>query len=133
MSAEKKPYEVGYGRPPKSTQFQKGKSGNARGRPKGAQNLSAIAHEEMSGKIVVTENGRSILMSRGRIVVKQHVAKAMKGDPRAAEFLLKLDRSSENGETQGPASTPFTEDDQAIIDRFFASRQVRKEDDDASK
>ena len=27
-------YEVGYGKPPKNTQFQKGVSGNPKGRPK---------------------------------------------------------------------------------------------------
>ena len=27
-------YEVGYGKPPKNTQFRKGVSGNPRGRPK---------------------------------------------------------------------------------------------------
>ena len=27
-------YEVGYGKPPKSTQFEKGVSGNPKGRPK---------------------------------------------------------------------------------------------------
>ncbi len=33
-SAGAKPYEVGYGRPPKDTQFKKGVSGNPSGKPK---------------------------------------------------------------------------------------------------
>ena len=32
-------YEVGYGKPPKDSQFKKGESGNKRGRPKGVKNL----------------------------------------------------------------------------------------------
>jgi hypothetical protein len=31
---------VGYGRPPLATRFRAGQSGNPRGRPKGARNLS---------------------------------------------------------------------------------------------
>lgn len=34
MSDDDKPYEVGYRKPPKHGRFQKGQSGNPRGRPK---------------------------------------------------------------------------------------------------
>ena len=33
-----KQYEVGYGKPPKSTQFKPGRSGNPKGRTKGSRN-----------------------------------------------------------------------------------------------
>jgi len=39
FTSSHEPYEVGYGRPPKHSQFQKGQSGNLNGRPKGTQNL----------------------------------------------------------------------------------------------
>ena len=32
-------YKVGYGKPPKSSRFKSGSSGNAKGRPKGSKNL----------------------------------------------------------------------------------------------
>jgi hypothetical protein len=30
-------YKIGYGKPPKHTQFKKGQSGNKKGKPKGAK------------------------------------------------------------------------------------------------
>ena len=35
-------HEVGYGKPPRHSQFIKGQSGNRRGRPAGAKNLKTL-------------------------------------------------------------------------------------------
>jgi Family of unknown function (DUF5681) len=50
-------YEVGYGRPPRHTRFVKGQSGNPRGRPPGAKNLSSLLGEALNETVIVTENG----------------------------------------------------------------------------
>ena len=52
-------YAVGYGRPPKETRFQPGKSGNPTGRRKGSRSVGAILNDVFRQKIEVTENGKT--------------------------------------------------------------------------
>src|SRR5215469_5153687 len=57
-------YEVGYGKPPRSSRFKKGQSGNPRGRPSGSKNLSTLLSEALNEPVIVTENGRRRLARR---------------------------------------------------------------------
>lgn len=84
-------YEVGFGRPPTHSQFKTGQSGNPRGRPPGSKNLQTLLREELDQKVQVTENGRARLMTKRRVAVRQQVDKAVKGDPKAFNVLVKLD------------------------------------------
>jgi hypothetical protein len=49
---------VGYKKPPRHTQFQPGRSGNPKGRPKGSKNFSTVIEQELRRTIHVTENGQ---------------------------------------------------------------------------
>lgn len=55
MSQETPGYDVGYGLPPASTRFQKGKSGNLKGRPRGRRN--APPYEAVLGQMVTIREG----------------------------------------------------------------------------
>ena len=86
----KPPYEVGYKKPPKRTQFQSGQSGNAKGRPRGAKSLTTIVTNAITEKVKVTENGKRKSVSKLEVAIKQLVNKAASGDPKAITQLLPL-------------------------------------------
>jgi len=51
-------YKVGYGKPPKATQFKKGQSGNKRGRPRKAVSQRKIAEKVLGEKQRLTGQPR---------------------------------------------------------------------------
>lgn len=118
-------YEVGYGKPPKSGQFQKGKSGNPRGRPKGARGLKTDLKEELGQRVTITENGRSRNLTKQQLMVKQLTAKAVKGDMRAISKLAELAISLLGAEDEILENkSRLAPEDDAILQQFI-ERQGR--------
>lgn len=87
---EERPYEVGYGKPPRATQFKPGQSGNPRGRPKGARGIAKVLEEALAQEVSVTEGDRTTRISKREALILSLVTKAIKGDMRAAAQTLKL-------------------------------------------
>ena len=83
-------YEVGYGKPPVHSRFQKGQSGNPRGRPKGMLNLATRLQRELNQKITITENGKRRQVSKLEAALKQLVNKAASGDHRAIQKITEI-------------------------------------------
>jgi Family of unknown function (DUF5681) len=83
-------YKVGYGKPPRATQFKPGRSGNPKGRPKGTRNLATDLAAELSEPITVREEGRQRRISKQRALVKSLMAKSLQGDIRAGAALIAL-------------------------------------------
>ncbi len=113
MSREK----VGYGRPPKATQFRKGKSGNPGGRPKGSLNLATDLAAELGEQITVREDGRPRRVSKQRALIKSLMAKALQGDVRATAALLAL-YARVITETPEDQNDPIESDELQILRRF---------------
>src|SRR5271154_3146512 len=88
-------YEVGYRKPPRRTRFKPGQSGNPRGRPKGAKDLSSLFTDALNELVVVTENGRRRKVSKCRAFVTQLVNQSAKGDRHAIKILLDILRDIE--------------------------------------
>lgn len=82
-SAASPDYKVGYGQPPKHSQFRKGQSGNPRGRPKRRQaeatDIAAIIHEALDQKVTLTSNGRSKVVRRRVAFVMSAIDRGIRG------------------------------------------------------
>jgi hypothetical protein len=80
-------YEVGYGKPPRHAGFQKGRSGNPKGRPRGSTNLAPSLSEALDGRVMVIENGRRRRVTKRDLVIEQQVNKSVSAAPRAIKQL----------------------------------------------
>lgn len=87
-------YDIGYGKPPVSTRFQPGQSGNPKGKPKGAKGLNTIVRETLGGKIAVRTPDGSKQISKIEAVLQKTLERALKGDSRAQFELMKLWKSA---------------------------------------
>jgi hypothetical protein len=125
--------QVGYGRPPKTTRFKKGQSGNPKGRPKGSLNVATVLIKTLSEKVVINENGQRKTVTKFEAALKQLVNKALGSDIRALRLLLDLARDAEakQGVAGGEQNPVLGELDQEVIagirKRFQESDQQSQE------
>lgn len=89
--------KVGYGRPPKSGQFPKGKSGNPNGRPR--RDLRAISDRQIRADIIgaleeditIVHKGKTKKISRFEAILSQLISLALKGGNfKAIKLLVEL-------------------------------------------
>ncbi|HEU0147004.1 MAG TPA: DUF5681 domain-containing protein [Bradyrhizobium sp.] len=97
-------YDVGYAKPPESTRFTKGRSGNPAGRPRGARNKRPALNDERLKGIILDEAYRTITINEGEkrisIPIAQAVVRAMavnaaRGQHRAQRLFAELLTSTE--------------------------------------
>jgi hypothetical protein len=92
-------YEVGYGKPPETTRFRPGQSGNPNGRPRGKKNTVPALHEERLKAIILEEAYRNIKVNEGerqitvpmaQAIVRSLAVSAAKGSPRSQKLFTDL-------------------------------------------
>jgi hypothetical protein len=114
-------YEVGYGKPPRHTQFQKGQSGNPGGRPHRlpAGRLNALALHEAYRTTVVMEDGRAVPVSAIQAVLRSQLQIAAAGNVKAQRAILTMIQDIERADaikaqiaaTYGPVKGGDADDD----------------------
>ena len=113
-------YAVSCGKPPLHTRFQKGKSGNPKGRPRGKKNISTLLSTALNASIVVVANGRRRKVTKREAIVTQLVNKSAAADLKATQMVLTMLRELEARDDGSADPAVFTEADHEIIRRIQA-------------
>lgn len=108
----KKGYEVGYGKPPRHSQYRPGQSGHP-GRRKGVRNLKTDVKRTLAMPVKVKEGGRTRTRSTQEAALMVLREKALKGNTRALERIVELAFRFNNDEA-GQVQQLLAED-QAIL------------------
>jgi len=101
-------YEVGYGRPPVATRFQRGNRCNPRGRPRQMKTASQLIDEAMNSKIRIVVEGKTKTMTKQQVIIHNLVNAAARGDNKAIHTLFALNPSD------------LDASDRKIIEEFIA-------------
>jgi hypothetical protein len=110
-SSQSTGYKVGYGRPPESTRFQPGRSGNPKGRPRQQKTTGALLQQALSRRVKIQQNGRTKSLSTEEVALRQLINKAAKGDLRATKMLFDLKDRHQESSREGPIVVYVNEQD----------------------
>jgi hypothetical protein len=120
--------DVGFGKPPRSHQFQPGQSGNPKGRPKGSKNDATILNEIMSRKIPARQNGRQRTITVREAIYHRLAESSLKGDYKAATLLF--NRQSALSSQHSPEDKDLHEDDQIVLTSFLKQFMPKGSDEE---
>jgi hypothetical protein len=114
--------KVGYCHPPKHSQFPPGRSGNPKGRPKGAKNETTIWRSILNRKIAIREGGRERKVTVLEALMLKSVEDGFKGNVKALAFVLNRYRFAE-GDT--PPENEISQDDREVIESFLKRLEAK--------
>jgi hypothetical protein len=83
-------YEVGYRKPPKAFQFQKGCSGNPGGRPRNVPGIPELLWEIANQKVLILGKNGSKYITILKAILTQVASKGATGDLKAAKLLVEM-------------------------------------------
>jgi Family of unknown function (DUF5681) len=111
---------VGYARPPTSSQFQPGQSGNPQGRPKGVRNASSMARDALERTINVKGKKTTVRKAAYRRLGDRAVA----GDAKALDYLLSLESDERLPGSDHAQAQPLSVKDLELLQGFFDRRRA---------
>ena len=116
-------YEVGYGRPPKNGQFQKGRSGNPSGWRAEKERFASVLREELASEIVMKIGDQKIKASVMRGLTRLLINQALSGDKKAiSELMRQINRYFPEQSTTEDATLPPSEEDMKLLEDYVRRR-----------
>lgn len=100
---EEDDYKVGYGKPPKHTQFKKGRSGNSRGGVPPQRPLAESVAAMLNRVTTITVNGKRERVRMQDAFAAAQVQKAIAGDGKAAKLVSELSLRAPPPKNEQPA------------------------------
>ena len=123
MSTDPTDEGVGYCRPPKTSQFKPGQSGNPKGRPKRPASFLSDLLAELAEEIATEEEKGGKKITRQRALIRGLVTAAIEGNTRALSLLVPiLARPTE--ETDDAPS--MSDEDRDILEAYIAREAKRR-------
>lgn len=121
--------ESGYKNPPKYSRFQKGRSGNPAGRPKGSKNTLKLLDAVLEQKIKIQQEGKTISITKKQAMLMQLVNAAVKGEIKAIAALFPYMMQLDMKEEQSMETSKLSLKDEEILQQFLEeNRQESKND-----
>ena len=112
-------YPIGYGKPPVEHRWQKGQSGNSRGRSKGTKTVAEILKAKLQARVFVGDAGKRRSMTMQELIIEKLVRDAAKGEQRARATLLGLMARYEASDAIVMDPSVLSSEDQNLIDAYL--------------
>jgi Family of unknown function (DUF5681) len=119
-SARSRDYEIGYGKPPKESQFKPGQSGNPAGRPKGLRNFKTDVIRMLEMPVRVKDGNRTRRTSTQEACLMVVREQSLRGGARALSDTLELAKTYNPEINETGLGEALSADDEAILHAFKA-------------
>jgi hypothetical protein len=123
--------EVGYGKPPRHTQFRKGQSGNPGGRPRRqpVERANALLLAEAYRSVAIKEDGRMVPVTALQAVLRSQFELAINGNYRAQRDILKAVQHLELLKSVGAYNETDVGDETDVDDETDEAGESGEEDE----